>query len=541
MLERSGRGAAMLSTVGVLSASWAFGGGALTQSASAASAPAASRPPHITRQTSSTPSTQRFVVTFDTKQAARSPKTLFERSVRAFGASLAGTHTTGTGSVVVQLNKPLGQTKAASLISALDREAGVAGVQADQIVHTTSIPNDPDYGQQWQLSDDTNGMNYAAARDISAGSGVTVGVVDTGITSHPDLDGSVASGYDFITDPALSRDGDGRDANPQDQGDFGDASCPTGQGNSDWHGTHVAGIIAAQTDNGVGIAGVAGNAKIEPLRALGACGGGYLSDVTDAMLWGAGESVPGLPDNPNPVQVINLSLAGSGSCPAQYQSAIDRVRARGVSVVVAAGNGSADASTNAPANCNGVIAVGAADRNGAKASYSNFGSTVALMAPGDNVLSTVNQGSTTPGEPGYGVLSGTSMAAPHVTGTIALMKAQNPSMTPDEIAAKLKNSARPMTQPCDQGCGAGMLDAAAALGGGSATPAPSAAPSDSPSAGPTDSPTSAPSDEPTGTPSATPGDSPSAAPTGDGTDTPSAPATSEAPGELPTPDPTKTH
>jgi serine protease len=233
----------------------------------------------------------------------------------------------------------------------------------------------------------------------------------------------------------------------------------------------VAGTIAAKTNNGVGVAGVAYGAKIVPVRVLGKCGG-YTSDIADAIVWASGGAVTGAPANANKARVLNLSLGGSGACDATTQNAINSARSRGAVVVVAAGNSNVNAVNANPANCAGVITVAAVGRSGGKASYSNYGANVDVAAPGGDsgaaILSTWNAGTTTPAGDNYGYMMGTSMATPHVAGVAALMLAKNPNLTPDEVEAKLKASARAFPAACS-GCGAGIVDAAAAVNAVTAT------------------------------------------------------------------------
>jgi serine protease len=229
----------------------------------------------------------------------------------------------------------------------------------------------------------------------------------------------------------------------------------------------VAGTIAAVTNNGTGVAGVAYGAKIVPARVLGKCGG-YTSDIADAIIWASGGTVTGVPANANKAQVINMSLGGSGACDATTQSAINGARSRGTVVVVAAGNEAVNASNSSPANCSGVITVAATNRSGGRASYSNYGTIVDVAAPGgdggtgNGILSTLNSGTTTPASDSYASYMGTSMATPHVAGVVALMLAKNPALTPDDVEAKLKSSARAFPASCS-GCGAGIVDASAAV------------------------------------------------------------------------------
>ena len=172
--------------------------------------------------------------------------------------------------------------------------------------------------------------------------------------------------------------------------------------NSSWHGTHVSGTIGAVSDNGIGVAGINQNSKIQPLRVLGKCGG-YTSDIADAIRWSAGLPVSGIPNNnPTPDRVVNISLGGSGACDSVTQSAINAAVAAGTVVVVAAGNSTSDASNFTPANCDNVITVAATGHTGSRAYYSNYGTSVEIAAPGGDaqlgktILSTLNAGTETP-------------------------------------------------------------------------------------------------------------------------------------------------
>jgi serine protease len=333
-------------------------------------------------------------------------------------------------------------------------------------------PNDTSYGSQWDLYETTGGIRAPAAWDLATGSGVMVAVIDTGIRPHADLSGQIVAGYDMIKDTAVSNDGNGRDSDPSDPGDWTAANeCAAGEpaSNSSWHGTHVAGTIAARTNNASGVAGIAFNAKIQPIRVLGKCGG-YTSDIADGMIWASGGTVSGLPANATPSRVINMSLGGGGACDTTSQNAINSARSRGTAIVVAAGNENQNASNSNPANCSGVITVAATDRNGSRAYYSNYGSVVTLAAPGGDVrssssngiLSTLNAGTQAPGADSYAYYQGTSMATPHVAGVVALMLSAKPGATPDQIKAALQSSARAFPGTCSQ-CGSGILDAAAAV------------------------------------------------------------------------------
>ena len=353
--------------------------------------------------------------------------------------------------------------------------------EPDYIARPTATPSDPYYIYQWHYFDALGGINLPAAWDRATGlANVTVAVIDTGIRpGHPDLAGWILPGYDFISDIPSANDGTGPDSDATDPGDWlttaeAAAYCP---GNfaqsSSWHGTHVAGTIAAATSNGIGVAGVAANARILPVRVLGKCGG-YTSDIAEGIWWSAGypSIYPGVPNNSNPARVINLSLGGYGLCGTTYQTAINDAVAAGAVVVVAAGNDADDAAYYSPASCNNVITVAATGRGGDLAGdYSNYGNVVEISAPGgsgaDKVLSTVNAGTTAPTTESYGYMSGTSQATPHVSGVVALLLGANPLLTPAQVLTTLQSTARPFAPATSCAyfgdCGAGIVDANAAL------------------------------------------------------------------------------
>lgn len=371
-----------------------------------------------------------------------------------------------------------------AVMQALSRNPDVSYVEPDALMQPFFTPNDTDYaGKQWHYFEATGGLNLPTAWDSATGTGVTVAVIDTGITSHSDLNGNVVAGYDFISDANAARDGDGRDSNPADQGDWwtnaecGPPPAPNSQ-NSSWHGTHVAGTIAAVTNNSKGGAGVAFNAKISPIRALGKCGGS-LSDIADAITWSSGGTVSGIPANGNVAKVINMSLGGGGACGTTYQNAITGAFNRGSVVIVAAGNSNQDASNARPANCSNVVTVAATNRSGGRASYSNFGTVVDVAAPGGQLSSTsstggvysqLNSGTQAPSAESYAYYQGTSMATPHVAGVAALILSKG-SKTPAEIETLLKNNTRAFPATCSQ-CGTGIVDAAKTIAALTGTPPP---------------------------------------------------------------------
>ena len=362
---------------------------------------------------------------------------------------------------VVTTSAELTPAQAQQYMNALSANSKVASVSPDMrryatVDHTSAEPvkiNDPKMNRMWSLTGE-KGVSALEAWGTTRGKGVTVAVLDSGITAHPDLDANVLPGYDFIAESAFSNDGNGRDSDPTDAGNWTvDNQCFTGSKAtaSDWHGTHVAGTIAAIANNNEGIAGVAPEAKIVPVRVLGACGG-FDSDITDGIIWAAGGSVRGVPANQNPAQVINMSIGSEGTCITPYRQAIAQANKRGSIVVVAAGNNNFDASKSSPGNCEDVINVGATDKNGKRS----------RRYWGGGILSTLNAGKTAPGKADYAEYQGTSMAAPHVAGIVALMKAVDPKLTYAQAKKALQSTSQGVE--CDQSaCGSGIVNAARAV------------------------------------------------------------------------------
>ncbi|MEV8433515.1 S8 family peptidase [Streptomyces chartreusis] len=376
----------------------------------------------------------------------------------------------GSGAALVDLGESLSRTDVADVVAEYRADPQVAYVVPDRLNKPLAAPNDTEYSKQWDLFETTAGMNVPGAWDVATGSGVTVAVIDTGYVTHSDLGANIVAGYDFISDATVGNDGNGRDSNPADPGDWTAANeCASGDPayGSSWHGTHVAGTIAAVTNNGKGVAGIAYGAKVSPLRVLGKCGG-YDSDIIDAITWASGGTVSGVPANANVAKVINMSLGGGGACSTATQSAINAAVNRGTTVVVAAGNSNANASGYSPASCANVISVAAADRQGNRSYYSNYGTVVDIAAPGgetnsvaaNGILSTLNSGAQGPSAENYDYYQGTSMAAPHVAGLAALMKSANPALTPAQIESAIKTNSRALPGTCSGGCGAGLADAA---------------------------------------------------------------------------------
>lgn len=348
-------------------------------------------------------------------------------------------------------------------------------------VNVEVTPNDPLWDLQWDMkprgSAEGQSLGGAGFQDfwtrqgIEGSSDVVVAVVDTGLQmNHPDIAASanIAPGWDMVSDPRMGNDGDGRDSDPNDPGDLCNPAVP-GAADS-FHGTHVAGTIgAAASNNGAGVAGGAWNVKIVPVRALGKCGG-RLSDINDAIRWAAG-LIPAEGEdgsevwNDNPADIINLSIGLFEYCPASLQDAIDSVTERGAVVVSAAGNARIDTAYYAPGGCDNVISVAAGNALGEITAYSNFGDGVDILAPGgemardddndsrpDGILST--KASTDCYDPVtgeavqdcyYAYEQGTSMAAPHVSAALALLKARDPEASSDELIETLMAATDPRT------------------------------------------------------------------------------------------------
>jgi serine protease len=430
----------------------------------------------------------------------------------------------------------------------LSSERDVEYAVPDKRRRAQDVPSDPLYPGglggngpavgQWYLrapgGDVQSSIDVEPAWAITTGSpAIVVADLDTGVRfDHPDLlavdaGGNLLPGYDMISF-ANSNDGDGRDPDPSDPGDWitaQEANDPGGlyyqcteqdpssgrylSEDSSWHGTQTAGLIAAITDNGAGMASVGRTVRVLPVRVLGKCGG-YDSDIIAGMRWAAGLNVPGTPVNTTHANVINMSLGGGSSCPMSYQDVVDEISGRGIVIVASAGNDAGHAVA-APADCRGVIAVAALRHVGTKVGFSNVGPEVTIAAPGGNCvnvapgtpclypsLTTSNSGFMGPLDSIYtdsfDISVGTSFSAPLVSGTVALMLSAQPSLTPPQVKALLQATARPFpttgadvssgpvaactppqydasNDPVDQlecycttqACGAGMLDAGAAV------------------------------------------------------------------------------
>lgn len=359
------------------------------------------------------------------------------------------------------------------LAARLAAQADVEWAVPDERRRIAALPNDPYLadGQasitptagQWYLRAPTAALpaavNAVGAWDLTSGRpDIVVAVLDTGVRrDHPDLAGKLHPGYDFIDDAVTANDGDGRDADPSDPGDWTNANeCEQGEPAypSSWHGTQVAGLIGAATDNGIGMAGIGGRVMLLPVRVLGRCGG-WDSDIIAAMRWAAGLSSEPVA-NAHPARVVNLSLGSAGGCSSAYRETVAELAAAGVAVVAANGN-EAGLAVNTPANCAGAIAVAGVRHLGSKVGYSNIGPQTAIAAPAGNcvnldgaclypLLTTTNTGSTAPAantySDSYNYSVGTSFATPLVAGTAALLLSIDPTLTPARLKSVLQATAR---------------------------------------------------------------------------------------------------
>jgi len=399
--------------------------------------------------------------------------------------------------------------------AALQALPGVRFASPDIQLQRTAVPapNDGAYSVNQASYMHTGAYASLRMQDVweqtRGSSNVVIAVLDSGVLfDNPELKGRLLPGYDFVsnvTPPTGTRengtvfdsgsnDGNGRDPDPSDPGDAPPPgfNCPDGSTTSSWHGTTVASVAAAQSNNGQFLAGMDWNAKVLPVRVSGRCGIATSSDIVDAFYWatGSGRVDPTIGVNPNPANVINLSFATDtplfgGGCAANdmVALAIADARARNVSVVVSAGNNSGGA-VQYPANCAGTIAAGAAEQDGQLANYSAKGGSsnfLTLHAPGNSnglYVGASNTGGATPSANGSTafLFAGTSFSAPMVAGAISLLKAVRPSLTPSQIDTLLRNSARPYPANASNStglfgrldctptsCGAGLLNVLGAV------------------------------------------------------------------------------
>ena len=398
----------------------------------------------------------------------------------------------------ILLDEPITVLEAERLARSLENDDLVVSASPDYPRFADVAPNDPEWGSQWSLQSyngATNaGISVEAAWNAAPGAhDVVVAVIDTGRprfsgADHPDMVGNLVPGYDLMstsTNGRTPRDGNGWDANENDEGDWETSGqCAGGSPayDSSWHGSHVAGIIAAETNNGFGIAGINPRAKVQHIRILGSCGG-TTSDEIAAIRWAAGLPIPtdllagntAPPINPTPAKVINLSLGGESPCSDAEQTAINAAVNAGSIIVVAAGNSNLDLDLRdyAPANCDNVITVAGTEVNGNRlVNTSNYGSKVEIAAPGRAIKSTMNDGTTTPTSSwSYKLKTGTSMAAPIVAGVVSLMLSHQPTLTFIDVRHILQTTASPFPagSECSSNpsntfyCGDGIVNAASAV------------------------------------------------------------------------------
>lgn len=425
-----------------------------------------------------------FIVKYRDGSAERADSAAIDRGLARASQAVAGNRALGVkhfrrmslGADVIRTDRKLDRVDAETLMRQIATDPTVQYVEVDVRMYPMLTPNDPRYPEQWHYFNATTGINLPNAWDKSTGSGIVVAVLDTGSTPHSDLNANTVAGYDFISNTTTAQDGNGRDNNPNDPGDWftnwacGRAPDPLFESrDSSWHGTHVAGTIAALTNNNIGVAGVALGARVQHARVLGRCGG-VTSDIADAINWSSGGNVSGVPANPTPARVINMSLGAhnGGACSLTYQNAINAAVSRDTTVVVAAGNNNINVTNNPPGNCNNVITVGATTNTGARAWFSAFGAVVDIAAPGIDVLSTWNNGLQGQGTEDYTLDSGTSMAAPHVAGVAALVQSRRQAagqslFTPAQLETHLRNNVRAFPSTPDQPIGSGIVNADAAV------------------------------------------------------------------------------
>jgi serine protease len=401
--------------------------------------------------------TDRFIVKYKDGTAELTGITAvqsrLEKFASAFPSRAHHLRRTGVGADVVMTERKLSPKETKAFMRAIATDPDVEYVEPDAQLSVQMVPNDPLLGQQWGMTQQS-GIRPQGAWDLTDGSGQIIAIVDNGVTHHSDLDGNLLPGIDAR---AGHQGGDG--FNPGIT-----TSTETCSGVL-WHGLQVAGVAAAISNNGNGIAGTAGGAKIVSVRVADACGIGNVSDVADGIEWASGATVPGLPANAYPVNVINVSMAGAGACSSTMQQAINDATGRGVSVVGAAGNDNSDSSGSFPGNCRNILNAGSVDVGNNRGNSSNYGPTVDLAAPGSNVFTLGNAGATSPGEANYGFFGGSSFAAPAVSGVIALAQSVAPKpFTPAEMRVLLMRNTHAFAPNVpDQPLGTGVLDATATV------------------------------------------------------------------------------
>lgn len=354
-------------------------------------------------------------------------------------------------------------------IKALRQRTDISDAQPNFVRHSRAIPNDTLYNEQWHYPH----IRLPEAWDITTGNpNVIIAVIDSGILAeHPDFQDKLVQGYDMISNVSNAGDGDGVDSNPEDPGDRA-----LGDGSSSFHGTHVAGTVAAATNNNSGVAGVAWQSRIMPMRVLGRQGGTSF-DLIQAILYAAGlENASGQVPTQR-ADVINMSLGGGGFSSSEA-SAIAAARDAGVIIVAAAGN-SGSANQEYPASYDGVVSVAAVNQSNTRASYSNFGQSIDVTAPGgdldedadrngtpDGVLSSIGNDRENSTTYGYRYYQGTSMSSPHVAGVVALMKSVAANLTPadfDRLLSEGRISDDLGTEGRDNDFGFGLINAMKAV------------------------------------------------------------------------------
>jgi serine protease len=422
-------------------------------------------------------------------KTASTPQARIEKLSARSGLRLAHVRAMALGADVVVVR----DADAASAAAALAADPDVAFVEVDARVHAmqAAVPVDDIFApQQRYLANTPTAISAFDAWNVTHGSpNIVVAVVDSGYRPHAGLAGRFLPGYDMISEADTANDGDARDADASDPGDWVLASEASGnchQHNSIWHGTSVAGIIGANTNDGSWTAGIDWNARILPVRVLGKCGG-FDSDVVDAIAWAAGLSVPGVPPNSTPAHVINLSLGSSRSCSAAYVNVAAAAYANGVTraIVAAAGNDSQDVANDNPGGCPGYYAIASTTGvSGKLASFSNFGAAITVSAPGgaanfrtpaDSALVLSNSGTTTPLADSVVSEGGTSFSAPMVSATVSMMLAVAPFLTPGQVHDIIVATAKPFPATSDcttDRCGAGIVDVGAAVRAAASAPPP---------------------------------------------------------------------
>lgn len=379
---------------------------------------------------------------------------------RIVGRAVVGQAGLGSSTVAVRFSKPRPAAAIEALSSRLSALPEISAVTPDLVVETDALPNDSYFSRQVNLySPDGSAESSSKVYTIDAPTlwnattgvkSVVVAVLDGGLVSHSDLTGQKIAGYDMVSDKRYAGDGNGRDSNPADPGNYSDGRyCSASK--STWHGTHVSGIVSALRNNGKGIAGIAPGAALQPVRVVGRCVTS-MSDVIAGIRWASGGHVSGISDSKTRAKVINLSLSSAVSdflCPAAYQEVIDEARSRGSLIVASSGNQSASVLTRTPANCDGVVSVGAVAPDGSPTTYTNVGKTLDMVAPGgvdpkvqpgQGIWSTVDKGTKSPAGSTYKEMSGTSMAAPTVAAAAALVFSLG-DFTADQVTQVLKAAA----------------------------------------------------------------------------------------------------